>query len=220
MTDKPEDSPVGAYAPGRCWDRCVHCGGTFTGDKRAVYCRGCALASAEKRAAAPVFAATGDGLTFAAPPEIHSIWQHRNGILYRVEEIGNADDIGNIAGVNDGRAGRYPPTVWYRNVATGKPYNRRVDDWHRSMTLHTPARDPMPGLAESSQAAIMAAAYDGGPGQRPRVIILAEDERQSGHDRVRWAEGLIRQLPANHDGRNSWLLNYGTKKDAPPVGQM
>jgi hypothetical protein len=30
---------------------------------------------------------------------------------------------------------------------------------------------------------------------------------------VRWAEGLIRQLPANHDGRNSWLLNYGTGPD-------
>lgn len=29
---------------------------------------------------------------------------------------------------------------------------------------------------------------------------------------VRWAEDLIRQLPADHDGRNSWLLNYGTDK--------
>src|SRR5258706_3006793 len=27
-------------------------------------------------------------------------------------------------------------------------------------------------------------------------------EIQSGLDRVRWAEGLIRQLPADHDGRN------------------
>ena len=27
---------------------------------------------------------------------------------------------------------------------------------------------------------------------------------------VRWAEGLIRQLPVDHDGRNSWLLNYGS----------
>lgn len=29
-------------------------------------------------------------------------------------------------------------------------------------------------------------------------------------DAIRWAEGLIRQLPATHEGRNSWLLNYGT----------
>jgi hypothetical protein len=37
---------------------------------------------------------------------------------------------------------------------------------------------------------------------------------QSGHDRVRQAEGLILQLPKNHDGRNSWLLNYGDGSDA------
>lgn len=41
-----------------------------------------------------------------------------------------------------------------------------------------------------------------------KVIKLSPAEIQSGHDRVRWAEGLIRQLPAEHDGRNSWLLNY------------
>lgn len=29
---------------------------------------------------------------------------------------------------------------------------------------------------------------------------------------MQWAEGLIRQLPPDHDGRNSWLLNYGTKE--------
>jgi hypothetical protein len=35
-----------------------------------------------------------------------------------------------------------------------------------------------------------------------------------GHERVRWAEGLILQLPATHDGRNSWLLNYGEGAEA------
>jgi hypothetical protein len=44
------------------------------------------------------------------------------------------------------------------------------------------------------------------------VIMLDKAEIQSGHDRVKWAEGLIRQLPVNHDGRNSWLFNYGSKK--------
>ena len=33
-------------------------------------------------------------------------------------------------------------------------------------------------------------------------------EWQSKLSRVHWAEGLIRQLPDHHDGRNSWLLNY------------
>ena len=31
---------------------------------------------------------------------------------------------------------------------------------------------------------------------------------------VRWAEDLILQLPLNHDGRNSWLLNHGNKTQA------
>jgi hypothetical protein len=54
-----------------------------------------------------------------------------------------------------------------------------------------------------------------GPGAAvPRVIVLTGAEVQSGLDRVRWAEGLIRQLPADHDGRNSWLENYGLPVDA------
>ncbi len=39
--------------------------------------------------------------------------------------------------------------------------------------------------------------------RRDRTTIqLTPAEIQSGHSRVRWAEGLIRQLPADHDGRN------------------
>lgn len=45
---------------------------------------------------------------------------------------------------------------------------------------------------------------------KPTTIELTKTEIQSGVSRVRWAEGLIRQLPTNHEGRNSWLLNYGT----------
>lgn len=39
-------------------------------------------------------------------------------------------------------------------------------------------------------------------------------EIQSGQDRQRWAEGLILQMPTSHNGRNSWLLNYGVSDDA------
>lgn len=42
------------------------------------------------------------------------------------------------------------------------------------------------------------------------VIRLTRAEVQSGFDRVRQAEALIRQLPSDHDGRNTWLMNYGT----------
>ena len=40
-------------------------------------------------------------------------------------------------------------------------------------------------------------------------ILLTSHEIQSNYDRVKFAEGLIRQLPIAHDGRNTWLLNYG-----------
>lgn len=52
---------------------------------------------------------------------------------------------------------------------------------------------------------------DNRPPKDPAVIHLSKAEIQSGLDRVKWAEALIRQLPDNHDGRNSWLLNYGRK---------
>ena len=44
------------------------------------------------------------------------------------------------------------------------------------------------------------------------AIKLRPAEIQSGMDRVRWAELLIRQLPEDHEGRNSWLLNYAGPK--------
>ena len=42
-----------------------------------------------------------------------------------------------------------------------------------------------------------------------KKIRLTKAEMQSGLSRVKWAEGLILQLPPGHDGRNSWLLNFG-----------
>ncbi len=43
---------------------------------------------------------------------------------------------------------------------------------------------------------------------------LSAYEIQSGSTRVAQAEGLIRQLPLDHDGRNTWLLNYGVSEEA------
>ena len=39
-------------------------------------------------------------------------------------------------------------------------------------------------------------------------------EIQSGLNRISNAECLILQLPKTHDGRNTWLLNYGTGFEA------
>lgn len=50
--------------------------------------------------------------------------------------------------------------------------------------------------------------------EKRSIILLTKHEIQSGTDRKDWAEGLIQQLPSAHDGRNSWLLNYGVRKEA------
>lgn len=43
MSDHPDDTAIGGYAPGSYWGRCLHCGGTFRGRKLAHSCRGCAI---------------------------------------------------------------------------------------------------------------------------------------------------------------------------------
>lgn len=43
---------------------------------------------------------------------------------------------------------------------------------------------------------------------------LTPVEVQSGLTRVGHAELLILQLPHDHDGRNTWLLNFGTGEEA------
>jgi len=50
-----------------------------------------------------------------------------------------------------------------------------------------------------------------------KVIQLSKAELQCDMSRVRWAEGLIVQLPNTHDGRNSWLMNYGVGEEATKI---
>ena len=45
-----------------------------------------------------------------------------------------------------------------------------------------------------------------------KTLTPTKAEIESGLSRVKWAELLIKQLPEEHEGRNSWLLNYGEKK--------
>jgi hypothetical protein len=47
-----------------------------------------------------------------------------------------------------------------------------------------------------------------------RAVFFTKAEVQSGLDRIRNAEGLITQLPVTHNGRNTWLMNYGTGAEA------
>lgn len=45
-------------------------------------------------------------------------------------------------------------------------------------------------------------------------IWLIEAELQSGVTRQDWAENLIKQLPKDHEGRKSWLMNFGVSEEA------
>jgi hypothetical protein len=47
-----------------------------------------------------------------------------------------------------------------------------------------------------------------------KKIKLTKVEIKSKLSRQNRAEGLILQLPNDHGGRNSWLLNYGIKEEA------
>lgn len=47
--------------------------------------------------------------------------------------------------------------------------------------------------------------------KRAPVIQLTKAEVSSGYNRLEWADDLIRQLPETHEGRNSWLMNYGRR---------
>lgn len=46
-------------------------------------------------------------------------------------------------------------------------------------------------------------------------IKMTGAEIASGFDRVHWAEQLIRQLPPEHEGAQSWLANYAENKPSP-----
>ena len=45
-------------------------------------------------------------------------------------------------------------------------------------------------------------------------IRLTNIEAETNYTRVHWAEMLMEQLPDDHNGRNSWLINYGRGQEA------
>ena len=47
-----------------------------------------------------------------------------------------------------------------------------------------------------------------------KKIKLSSVEVNGRFSRVTIAENLIKQLPTDHDGRNTWLLNYGKSEEA------
>lgn len=52
MSEQLKAWPLGGYAPGDYFCRCIHCAVEFTGDKRALQCLPCAVNSLKRRAEA------------------------------------------------------------------------------------------------------------------------------------------------------------------------
>lgn len=62
-------------------------------------------------------------------PTLQSLWQHRNGNVYRVLMFTN---------VETDRQREYPTTIVYQNIKSGNRYSRRLIDWDRSMAPKKP----------------------------------------------------------------------------------
>lgn len=56
--------------------------------------------------------------------------------------------------------------------------------------------------------------------KKRQSILLTGAELQCNYNRQQWAEDLILQLPVEHDGRNSWLLNYGQSWEAQELRRI
>lgn len=65
-------------------------------------------------------------------PKVGSVWKHKNGGLYIVTEITN---------LHSQRLDEYPIRVSYRGE-NGKVWSRDLNDWYRSMTLHSEINYP------------------------------------------------------------------------------
>lgn len=74
-------------------------------------------------------------------------------------------------------------------------------------------------LQVSMENAIIAllAPFQPAQAQEPQPTSERRQDSDENPYGLEWAAGLIRQLPLNHDGRNSWLLNFGTAEDKEQV---
>lgn len=103
---------------------CAKCGSM--NDIQWVVCCKCGafpLQDAEEAAFYAAMNAASNGSS--TEPTTGSYWQHRNGVVYEVLMITNADST----------KPEYPPTVVYQGAVNRKLWSRPVADWHRSMTL-------------------------------------------------------------------------------------
>ena len=103
------------------------------------------------------------------------------------------------------------------NETTKPPDDEIRNLWLRAVRMSRPWRGSLSrrlgfSVADDLEARGVTDAEEAGHDH----IKLTKAEIQSGLNRVKWAEGLILQLPETHDGRNSWLGNYGvgTESDA------
>lgn len=119
--------------------------------------------------------------------------------------------FGGVAHWNDGQWVTVSKEDW-----PGRPIQWDVTKWR---PIPEPPQPDAEGLERGNETSPLPQSSEALPRsgdceEKVGLIVLNKAERQSGLDRVRHAEGLIKQLPPEHSGRNTWLLNYGCSGEA------
>ena len=100
------------------------------------------------------------------------------------------------------------PDDWKDNISQGKYVI--VDNYAQFIPFKTPTDESREDYFNSHFAyAVRKVTLD------QCSLVIAKNYRRV--DELRWAENLILQLPKIHEGRNSWLGNYGISDEAKAI---
>ena len=111
-------------------------------------------------------------------------------------------------GFNDGNAVKYISRAGSKNPA------KELEDIDKAIWYLKRHRDNRAEALGAPDAPMPTVQFN--PTDEPLHphIKLNPHEIQSGFSRVGNAEGLIEKLADGHDGRNTWLMNYGIRGEA------
>jgi hypothetical protein len=125
-------------------------------------------------------------------------------------------DAASLARVFGGVVVYNPPSDDRNATMVLKRYERTATEAATRLyeTIHAGRNDYVPALAPSFHWLVLQAIHDAvGEIKRLRSLIRPPSVHTRGYNPITHAEALIRTLPEDHDGRNTWLLNCGTGPD-------
>lgn len=97
-------------------------------------------------------------------------------------------------------------TWWRYDTDTLQALAKEAREWEQGQDAQPVNAECQPVATGDGAAPCDCQAY-------PILGYETPQETQSGYNRLAFATGLILQLPASHDGRNTWLMNYAEDKD-------